>query len=99
MMERDAFGADAHRYLDGEPFGELGDAEFAAADRLLAEVREYAGRLEDVAPALDEAVREPGPYLLNVRVSQYENVYPMVPAGAAINEMVLAPPRPVAVPK
>ncbi len=46
-------------------------------------------------PALEEAVKEPGPYLLNVRVSQFENVYPMVPAGAAINEMVLKPPQPV----
>ena len=41
------------------------------------------------------AVREPGPYLLNVRVSPFENVYPMVPAGGAINEMVLGPPQPV----
>jgi acetolactate synthase-1/2/3 large subunit len=48
-------------------------------------------------PALEEAVREPGPYLLNVRVTPFENVYPMVPAGAAINEMVLKPPQPVAV--
>jgi acetolactate synthase-1/2/3 large subunit len=48
-------------------------------------------------PALEEAVKEPGPYLLNVRVSQFENVYPMVPAGAAINEMVLKPPQPVTV--
>ena len=39
--------------------------------------------------ALEEAVREPGPYLLNVSVSPFENVYPMVPAGGAINEMVL----------
>ena len=53
----------------------------------------------ELASALEEAVREPGPYLLNVKVSPYENVYPMVPAGAAINEMVLAPPQPVAVPK
>ena len=45
--------------------------------------------------ALEEAVREPGPYLLNVRVSPYENVYPMVPAGGAINEMVFGPPQPV----
>jgi len=44
-------------------------------------------------------VREPGPYLLNVRVSSFENVYPMIPAGAAINEMVMGPPEPVAVPK
>jgi acetolactate synthase-1/2/3 large subunit len=53
----------------------------------------------ELAPALREAVDEPGLYLLNVRVDPDENVYPMVPAGAAINEMVLAPPRPVAVPE
>ncbi len=56
-------------------------------------------RPEEVRPALEEAVREPGPYLLNVSVSPCENVFPMVPAGAAINEMVLAPPKPVPVPK
>ncbi len=47
--------------------------------------------------ALETAVNEPGPYLLNVRVSPFENVFPMVPAGGAINEMVLAPPKPVEV--
>ncbi len=52
----------------------------------------------ELAPALEEAVQEPGPYLLNVRVSPMENVYPMVPAGGAINEMVLGPPQPAAVP-
>ncbi|HXG33359.1 MAG TPA: thiamine pyrophosphate-dependent enzyme, partial [Bryobacteraceae bacterium] len=56
-------------------------------------------RPQELAPALEEAVEEPGPYLLNVRVSPYENVYPMVPAGGAINEMVLGPPQPVPVPK
>jgi acetolactate synthase-1/2/3 large subunit len=56
-------------------------------------------RPEELRPALDEAVAEAGPYLLNVRVSPFENVYPMVPAGAAVNEMVLAPPQPVPVPK
>ena len=34
-------------------------------------------------------------YLLNVQVTPFENVYPMVPAGGAINEMVLGPPQPV----
>src|SRR5216683_735622 len=53
---------------------------------------------QDLAAALDEAIREPGPYLLNVKVSSFENVYPMVPAGGAINEMVMGPPQPVAVP-
>jgi acetolactate synthase-1/2/3 large subunit len=47
--------------------------------------------------ALEEAVNDPGPYLLNVKVTPFENVYPMVPAGGAINEMVLGPPQPVEV--
>jgi acetolactate synthase-1/2/3 large subunit len=51
----------------------------------------------ELRSALEAAVREPGPYLLNVRVSPFENVYPMVPAGGAINEMVLGPPQPVGV--
>ena len=47
--------------------------------------------------ALRDAVAEPGPYLLNVKVTPFENVFPMVPAGGAINEMVLRPPQPVEV--
>jgi acetolactate synthase I/II/III large subunit len=61
----------------------------------------FKGRTVETAAempkALEEAVREPGPYLLNVKVSPMENVYPMVPAGGAINEMVLRPPQPVEV--
>jgi acetolactate synthase I/II/III large subunit len=44
----------------------------------------------ELRAALEAAVNEPGPYLLNVRVTPFENVYPMVPAGGAINEMVLS---------
>src|SRR6202162_571736 len=49
----------------------------------------------ELRSALQAAVDEPGPYLLNVRVSPFENVYPMVPAGGAINEMVLGAPQEV----
>jgi acetolactate synthase-1/2/3 large subunit len=48
-------------------------------------------RPQELRAALETAVRDPSPYLLNVRVTPFENVYPMVPAGAAINEMVHAP--------
>ncbi len=78
--------------MDGFPDIE----KLAAAYGIRGRTIESPGEL---APALDEAVREPGPYLLNVKVAPEENVYPMVPAGAAINEMVLAPPQPVPVPK
>jgi acetolactate synthase-1/2/3 large subunit len=47
--------------------------------------------------ALKEAIQEPGPYLLNVHVTPEENVYPMVPAGGAVNEMILQPSKPVTV--
>ena len=56
-------------------------------------------KVGDLRAALEQAVRTPGPYLLNIRVTPFENVYPMVPAGAAINEMVLRPPQPVPVGK
>ncbi|HTX34201.1 MAG TPA: biosynthetic-type acetolactate synthase large subunit [Bryobacteraceae bacterium] len=72
---------------------------FPDAEKLAAAYG-FKGRTIDkpweLAPALEEAVREPGPYLLNVKVSPLESVYPMVPAGGAINEMVLGPPEPVA---
>jgi acetolactate synthase I/II/III large subunit len=48
---------------------------------------------EDLRSGLEEAVKEPGPYLLNITVSPHENVYPMVPAGGAINEMVFGTPE------
>jgi acetolactate synthase-1/2/3 large subunit len=54
-------------------------------------------KVEQMPQALRDAVAEPGPYLLNVKVCPFENVFPMVPAGGAINEMVLRPPQPVEV--
>jgi acetolactate synthase-1/2/3 large subunit len=78
--------------LDCFPDAEKLAAAYGFKGRTISKPSELAG-------ALREAVDEPGPYLLNVRVDPDENVYPMVPAGAAINEMVLGPPRPVAVPE
>jgi acetolactate synthase-1/2/3 large subunit len=49
----------------------------------------------ELRAALEECFAEPGPYLLNVKVTPFENVFPMVPAGGAINEMVLGPVQPV----
>jgi len=51
----------------------------------------------ELRAALERAFATEGPYLMDVRVSHNENVYPMVPAGGAINEMLLSQPQPVAV--
>ncbi len=74
--------------------------KFPDAEKLAAAYG-FRGRTIDKASelteALEEAIREPGPFLLNVRVTPMENVYPMVPAGGSISDMVFAPAEPVAV--
>ena len=51
----------------------------------------------DLDEALDEAMAEEGPFLLDVKVTPEENVFPMVPSGGAVNEMILEQPKPVTV--
>ncbi len=48
-------------------------------------------RKEEVAPALQQAMAEPGPFLIDFIVEPEENVYPMVPPGAALNEIIEEP--------
>jgi acetolactate synthase-1/2/3 large subunit len=65
-----------------------GSADFV----LLAEAHGWkASRVsdpKDLSAAYDEMLAHDGPYLMDVRTETYENVYPMVPAGAGINDMV-----------
>jgi acetolactate synthase-1/2/3 large subunit len=34
-----------------------------------------------------------GPVLINAEVTKYENVFPMIPAGAALEDMLIEPPK------
>ena len=43
---------------------------------------------DEVMPALKAAVDHDGPFVMDFRIEREENVFPMVPAGAAINEMI-----------
>jgi len=45
-------------------------------------------RPEEVEPALKEALSVSGPVILDFVVAPEENVYPMVPAGAALTQMI-----------
>ncbi len=42
----------------------------------------------EVAPAIKEALSVPKPVIIDFRVEPEENVFPMVPAGAALNEIL-----------
>ncbi|QYZ77951.1 biosynthetic-type acetolactate synthase large subunit [Methanofollis formosanus] len=43
---------------------------------------------DEVGPALEAAFDAEGAFVLDVRIEREANVFPMVPAGAAINEMI-----------
>ncbi len=63
----------------------------------IAEAHGIPGRLvtspDEVQEAIAFARATPGPVLLEFRVVQEEAVYPMVPAGAALDEMLRRPVR------
>jgi acetolactate synthase-1/2/3 large subunit len=46
-------------------------------------------RQADLEPVLTKALASPNTAVIDVRVAREENVYPMVPAGAALDEMLL----------
>ena len=45
-------------------------------------------RPEEVRPALEAALSEPKPYLLDFVVDREENVFPMVPPGGSLDQML-----------
>lgn len=49
-----------------------------------------ATKVEDVEAVIKKGLETPGPVIMEFKVSREENVLPMVPSGAGLNEMVLA---------
>jgi acetolactate synthase-1/2/3 large subunit len=48
---------------------------------------------DEVAPAIAEAMKEPGAYLIDFRVEPEENVYPMVQLGGSLVDLIEDPNR------
>ncbi len=68
--------------MDGQPdFVKLADAYGAEGYRITEEA--------DLVPTLQKALASPNPVIVDVRVAREENVYPMVPAGKGLDEMLL----------
>jgi acetolactate synthase-1/2/3 large subunit len=61
----------------------------------LADAHGIAGRAvttrAEVADAVNEARKTDGPFLLNFMVEKEDSVYPMIPAGSALHEMIRRP--------
>ncbi len=52
-----------------------------------------ATKPSEVTPTWERALAHPGPVLMDFAVDQEEACFPMVPAGAAVKDMVLAKPK------
>jgi acetolactate synthase-1/2/3 large subunit len=73
----------SHSYLGNTPdYVKLAEAYGATGFR--------ATKPREVLPTLQQAFATPGPVVAEVVIDAEEKVYPMVPAGAALREMVLA---------
>jgi acetolactate synthase-1/2/3 large subunit len=45
----------------------------------------------EVLPAVEQARSQKGPFLINFMVEKEDSVYPMIPAGSALHEMIRRP--------
>jgi acetolactate synthase-1/2/3 large subunit len=78
-------GRYASSYLDRVPdFVKLAEAYGAVGLR--------ASKVSEVDDIIKEALAAPGPVLVDVPVDQFENCYPMIPAGGCNHEMILEDP-------
>ena len=71
----------SHSPIPGPDFVRLAAAHDIPATRVT--------RSEDLGHAIHKAMRHDGPYLLDIAVEPEENVYPMVPPGASLSDMIL----------
>ena len=69
--------------LSGPDFVKIAEAYGIAGVRVKNKI--------DIIPAIEKAMAEDGPFLVDFRVEPEENVYPMVPPGEDINAMVEEP--------
>jgi acetolactate synthase-1/2/3 large subunit len=51
------------------------------------------GKRSEVLPAVQAARTHKGPYLINFLVEKEDSVYPMIPAGSALHEMIRRPEK------
>ena len=70
-------------------FTELKNPDFAVIANGFGIQSETIAKVENVIPALHRMIASPDAYLLHIKVQKEENVFPMVPAGAAVTEILL----------
>lgn len=72
-------------------FTELQNPDFIMIGKGFGIPGQKVDQRENLQAAIREMAEYPGPYLLEVVVEKEDNVFPMVPAGASVSEIMLEP--------
>ncbi|HYK77200.1 MAG TPA: biosynthetic-type acetolactate synthase large subunit [Daejeonella sp.] len=70
-------------------FTEMDNPDFIAIAKAYSIPAKKVDNRSGLHAALQEMLAEPGPYFLEIVVEKEENVFPMVPAGAGVGEIIL----------
>lgn len=73
-------------------FGELPNPEFIKIAEAYNIPAKQISKREDLKGAIKEMVEHDGPYFMEVLVEKINNVFPMIPNGKAVSEMLLEDP-------
>jgi len=65
-----------------------GNPDFAKVAEAYGATGIFVDKAEDVRPAIDRAIATPGPVVIDFKVEPEENVFPMVPAGKSLDQMM-----------
>ena len=71
--------------LSGPDYVKIGEAYRIPGIRVTQKI--------EVIPAIEQAMAEQGPFLIDFAIEPEENVYPMVPSGASLAEMLEEPKK------
>ncbi|MBQ5538996.1 MAG: biosynthetic-type acetolactate synthase large subunit [Bacteroidales bacterium] len=72
-------------------FGEMQNPDFVKIVEAYGIKAEKVDSLEALEPAVKRMMDYNGAYFLEVRVEKQENIYPVIPSGKAVDEMLLTP--------
>lgn len=69
----------------------LADPDFCMIARAYGIRAEKVEDRDQIAPAVERMLAYDGPYMLNVMVDETDNVFPMIPPGGKVDEIMLNP--------
>src|SRR5262249_16826129 len=72
-------------------FTEMANPDFVSLARAYGIESRRVEEREDFENSLKEMLRAPGPFVLEVVTGKEDNVFPMVPAGAGVADVLLEP--------